>query len=124
WCRRETVDAGVLDPCDRAGRLPLAPTGDGGRERMGRKRSAAAESYRLTESMADSATASAPLPPRLLLLSSKIERLIAWLQAKLANATHEDGAGDAAMVIRVMQRERERLAHEARRQAMRRNDEA
>ncbi len=42
------------------------------------------------------------------------------MQARFKDATLEDGAGEAAMVIRVLQRERDRLAHEARRQALRR----
>jgi len=54
-------------------------------------------------------------------IGDEIERLIAWMQGKFAGATLEDGAGEAAMVIRVLQRERDRLAHEARRQSRRRN---
>ena len=53
-------------------------------------------------------------------IGEEIERLIAWMQTRFADATLENGAGEAAMVIRVLQRERHRLAHEAKRQAMRR----
>ena len=53
-------------------------------------------------------------------LGDEVERLIAWMRARFAGARLDDGAGEAAAVIRLLERERERLAHEARRQALRR----
>jgi len=54
-------------------------------------------------------------------LGDEVDRLIAWMRATFAGARLDDGAGEAAAVIRLLERERERLAHEARRQATRRN---
>jgi len=54
-------------------------------------------------------------------LGDEVDRLIAWMRTKFAGARLDDGAGEAAAVIRLLERERERLAHEASRQATRRN---
>jgi len=54
-------------------------------------------------------------------LGDEVDRLIAWMRATFAGARLGDGAGEAAAVIRLLERERERLAHEARRQSARRN---
>jgi hypothetical protein len=56
-------------------------------------------------------------------IGDEVDRLIAWMQVKFADATLQEGAGEAAMVIRVLQRERDRLAHEAKRQSLRRRRE-
>jgi len=53
-------------------------------------------------------------------LGDEVDRLIAWMRTKFAGARLDDGAGEAAAVIRLLERERQRLAHEAKRQAMRR----
>lgn len=53
-------------------------------------------------------------------VANEVERLIAWMRARFADATLADGAGEAAAVVRLLERERDRLAHEARRQALRR----
>jgi hypothetical protein len=54
-------------------------------------------------------------------LGDEVDRLIAWMRATFAGARLDDGAGEAAAVIHLLERERQRLAHEARRQATRRN---
>jgi len=54
-------------------------------------------------------------------LGDEVDRLIAWMRATFAGARLDDGAGEAAAVIRLLERERQRLAHEARRQSTRRN---
>ncbi len=54
-------------------------------------------------------------------LGDEVDRLITWMRTKFAGARLDDGAGEAAAVIRLLERERERLAHEARRQAARRH---
>jgi len=54
-------------------------------------------------------------------LGDEVDRLIAWVRQKFAGARLDDGAGEAAAVIRLLERERQRLAHEAKRQATRRN---
>ena len=53
-------------------------------------------------------------------LGNEVDRLIAWMRSRFAGARLDDGAGEAAAVIRLLERERERLAHEALRQALRR----
>ena len=60
-------------------------------------------------------------PGRRAWLGDEVDRLIAWMRTKFADARLDDGAGEAAAVIRLLERERQRLAHEARRQATRRN---
>jgi hypothetical protein len=54
-------------------------------------------------------------------LGDEVDRLIAWMRTKFAGARLDDGAGEAAAVIRLLERERQRLAHEAQRQNARRN---
>jgi hypothetical protein len=54
-------------------------------------------------------------------LGDEVDRLITWMRAHFADARLDHGAGEAAALIRLLERERQRLAHEARRQATRRN---
>ena len=60
-------------------------------------------------------------PGRRAWLGDEVDRLIAWMRTHFADARLDDGAGEAAAVIRLLERERDRLAHEARRQSARRN---
>jgi hypothetical protein len=59
-------------------------------------------------------------PQRRAWLGDEVDRLITWMRARFADARLDDGAGEAAAVIRFLERERARLAHEANRQALRR----
>jgi hypothetical protein len=54
-------------------------------------------------------------------LGDEVDRLITWMRERFSDARLDDGAGEAAAVIRLLERERQRLAHEARRQSTRRN---